>query len=204
MIFCLAVFLFAFGQVDYRLLSHFPGDYSWTELLINYQGGFVRRGLLGELAFRLNSFIPAPYFLIAVVASVYVAVTFWMVVAVLNRVEVSIALLFLFCPATILFPVYDTDAFGRKDIFILAAFALAMSLIRRARSDLFRGLRHRWSYSRSVLVLSAAVACRILDCTRDLNSAPLGLMACWLITGRCGVRRYGSDKSCAARQNDVA
>jgi hypothetical protein len=28
---------------------NFLHGYGWSELLINYQGGFVRRGLLGEL-----------------------------------------------------------------------------------------------------------------------------------------------------------
>jgi hypothetical protein len=38
----------------------------------------------------------------------------------------------LLAPSTILFPFYDFEAFGRKDIFILAAFALSMSMIRRS------------------------------------------------------------------------
>jgi hypothetical protein len=96
---CLAVFLFALAQAGYLLFSHFPLSYTWTELMINYQGGFVRRGLLGELAFQLNPFIEAPYFLTAVVLASYVIVTVWMVITVFSRVDISVAIGILFLTA---------------------------------------------------------------------------------------------------------
>ena len=36
-------------------------NYAYNELFVNYQAGFVRRGLLGELAWQLNdSFLIQP------------------------------------------------------------------------------------------------------------------------------------------------
>lgn len=35
-------------------------SYDYTEFLINFQGGFVRRGLIGELLYQLYSWIPFP------------------------------------------------------------------------------------------------------------------------------------------------
>jgi hypothetical protein len=32
----------------------FPVGHSWSELMLNYQGGFSKRALLGEAAFRLD------------------------------------------------------------------------------------------------------------------------------------------------------
>ena len=45
------------GVYVYSLLqiNEFPQKYVFTEWLINYQGGFIRRGLLGELIFNLST-----------------------------------------------------------------------------------------------------------------------------------------------------
>ena len=45
------------GIYVYSLLqiNEFPQKYVFTEWLINYQGGFIRRGLLGELIFNLST-----------------------------------------------------------------------------------------------------------------------------------------------------
>ena len=46
-----------FGIYIYSILqiNEFPQKYVFTEWLINYQGGFIRRGLLGELIFNLST-----------------------------------------------------------------------------------------------------------------------------------------------------
>ena len=35
----------------------FPTDWTTSEWLINYQGGFTRRGLVGEILVQINSFL---------------------------------------------------------------------------------------------------------------------------------------------------
>ena len=130
----ISFFSFEIFEAGFHLLSAYPLDYSWTDLMINYQGGFVRRGLLGELAFHLDPYFAAPYFLIAVVLFTYIGVTIWMVTCAMRRATAPVALLFLLSPTAILFPIYDPAAFGRKDIFILGAFALTVALIRYIRS----------------------------------------------------------------------
>ena len=50
------LFLFLFG-VYYLHYKHGVGnDTSISEYLINYHGGFVRRGLIGEVLFRYSEF----------------------------------------------------------------------------------------------------------------------------------------------------
>ena len=50
------LFLFIFGSIF--LFNKHTVDNNWTmsEWLINYQGGFTRRGFLGNLAFELATF----------------------------------------------------------------------------------------------------------------------------------------------------
>jgi hypothetical protein len=136
--FSVGVLMALIWRSDGLYLSQFPGSYTWTDMMINYEGGFSRRALLGELALRLNHYIPAPYFLTILVTGAYIAVTIWLS-ALASQIRLSIAFLFLFSPVTLLFPIYDSDAFGRKDIFVLLAFCAAITTIRirSARLSLF-------------------------------------------------------------------
>ena len=49
----------SFGCVVY-LISHnseFPTKYVFTDWLINYEGGFVRRGFLGQIILEISNFL---------------------------------------------------------------------------------------------------------------------------------------------------
>ena len=39
-----------------KLLNDFPWRYVFTDWIINYEGGFIRRGLLGEISIGLSKF----------------------------------------------------------------------------------------------------------------------------------------------------
>jgi len=52
---CLAIFIAFANQIRVNISNLKVSDYSKSELLINYQGGFVRRGLIGEIAYQTNS-----------------------------------------------------------------------------------------------------------------------------------------------------
>ena len=52
--FCVTIILYTANNIRVNLRDLLIGDYSLSEFLINYQGGFVRRGILGELVFRTS------------------------------------------------------------------------------------------------------------------------------------------------------
>jgi hypothetical protein len=113
------------------LLSIFPMRYTWSELLINYQGGICRRGLLGEVAYHLQDFVRADYFLIVTQVSLYLV---FLALLLFSQKKFNYAfLLFLFSPATIVFPVTNFPAFARKDIEILFVFLLALLLVKKCK-----------------------------------------------------------------------
>ena len=48
--YCISLFILIIGfKVYQNIWNELPGAWSIGELLINYEGGFVRRGLLGQL-----------------------------------------------------------------------------------------------------------------------------------------------------------
>ena len=40
-----------------KLLNDFPWRYVFTDWIINYEGGYIRRGLLGEISINLSNII---------------------------------------------------------------------------------------------------------------------------------------------------
>lgn len=118
------------GQV---FLERFPYKFAWTEMLLNYQGGFIKRGLVGEAAFQLNDIIPARRFIAVLAVTLYLITAIWLVNLAAARLGFA-SLLFLFSPAGILFPLHNPGAFGRKDVFIIAAFAVSAFVVSRVKS----------------------------------------------------------------------
>lgn len=109
--------IFILGD-SYFLFKKFPNLYTWKELFINYEGGFLRRGLIGEILYSINAWIPIriPVLLFSVMA--YVGFT-WLSWRFLRKVfSQNVLLLFFMTPTLFLMPVFDPYIFGRKDIFI--------------------------------------------------------------------------------------
>lgn len=158
---------FLYGGME--LLSRFPRTYTWSELLINYQGGFVRRGLLGEVSYQLNGVIQARYFLSIISVLVYLIILRIIVFREKNSFSL---LIFLFSPATILFPVYDMNAFARKDLFILLAFVLSVYLLDHIRSQTILLLLTMFIYGLVGLVVESTcfylpMACAVIILNRN-------------------------------------
>jgi hypothetical protein len=130
---CLVLFAWLVLQEGQAFLFRFPYKFAWTEMLLNYQGGFIKRGLLGEIAFQLNDFFPAQNFIAVLTVALYLLVAIWLVNLAAARLGLA-SLLFLFSPAGILFPVQNPGAFGRKDIFIVAAFGVACWIVSKVKA----------------------------------------------------------------------
>src|SRR5437868_5121207 len=109
----LILYTFAFAN----FFSQFPTSYAWSDLMIGYQAGYVRRGFLGQIAFLLDGSLGARSVLATLVALSYIAVVIAFT-TLARRTSAYIGMLFLLSPATLLFPLLDPNAFGRKDAFI--------------------------------------------------------------------------------------
>ncbi len=129
----LVLFAWLIVQEGEVFFLRFPYKFAWTEMLLNYQGGFIKRGLIGEVAFQLNDLIPARRFIAVLTVAVYLIVAIWLVNLAAGRLGFA-SLLFLFSPVGILFPIYNQGAFGRKDIFIITAFAVACWIVSNVKS----------------------------------------------------------------------
>lgn len=121
----IGILLIYFGLKLYRAPLE---SYTWTELLINYAAGFIRRGLVGRIAYYFSQFISPIFFLTLSVIAGYLTqlVLFF---ASTRNVPTREWLLFTLSPTAFLFVIYNFDAYGRKDVYLLVISLLSTYLI---------------------------------------------------------------------------
>ena len=117
-------------------------DWQYADWLINYQGGFVRRGLLGNIIFKLNYYTGVNH--IKIIICIYLSAYFLFIILfykILEKIWAINPYLFLFIsisPSTLFFPLFDFDALFRKEIFFFIVFfyhvCIAQQTIQKKKS----------------------------------------------------------------------
>lgn len=94
--------------------------------LVSYRVGFVRRGLLGSPILALTALVDvAPERIVLWTQTALYTLLFLLLLFIVRRKRLNIwFLVFLFSPAGLLFPLYDTGVIGRKDVLFMVVFAL--------------------------------------------------------------------------------
>ncbi len=99
--------------------------WQYAEWLINYQGGFVRRGFVGELLFQIHSLINLNLDLLiyVFVSLLYLLISFFLIKTVKYLENSQLNTLIFLSPGFILYPVMNSEVIGRKDILFLLIVA---------------------------------------------------------------------------------
>ncbi len=124
----------ALATIAYGILLHrWSSSWILSDWLINYEGGFVRRGLAGEVLYRLGHLLHiAPKQLVVPAVLVMYAVLLLSFRAILRRASWNLWVPFVvFSPAILAFPVLQSEAGFHKEVFFLATLALFLVLLRR-------------------------------------------------------------------------
>lgn len=140
-----------------RNFVYHRSPYVYGDWLINYGAGFIRRGLGGETLISLGyvanlSMDYVAFVLVAVLATYF----FWRVLSNLSETITPFEIVVLFSPAALLFSAIDVGNAGRKDILLLALFALFAHVIARSRYQCGLSALETWA-----LFTSGAIACLI-------------------------------------------
>jgi hypothetical protein len=111
-------------------------DWGLPEWLINYQGGFIRRGLPGTILRSVShvTHVPAIYMAaaIGIVCYVIIYAETWKLLSLSRWRWWTIAL--VVCPGTLAFPVISRTSF-RKDILYFALLAMLIEWLRRQPAE---------------------------------------------------------------------
>ena len=93
-------------------------DYAFNELFINYQAGFIRRGLLGEFFWHINDIFstkPIIFFSIFFLFT-YIAQIFLFFILLKKFISSKIIFIFItLSPSLLLFHIYSPDLYFIKD-----------------------------------------------------------------------------------------
>lgn len=131
------IFLFLATLILFYGLSHiytnkYFSSYSFGELFINYQSGFIRRGLLGEIFLQINNFfVLDPKFFFGFIFLFLNIVQFILYFKILsfNKNKLLLVIYILFFPSLLLFGIYDHKVYFLKDIFVKISILLHAFII---------------------------------------------------------------------------
>lgn len=114
-------FIFYFLFIYKFQYLNFPNTYTSTEWLINYQGGFIRRGLLGEILLKLRDVtnLNIKFIFLTTLNIIYFCIIKFYF-SLIRNIHINRSIfLFLVSPYFMVYPLIETDILGRKEIFLI-------------------------------------------------------------------------------------
>jgi len=127
-----------FIAIFHLYFKHSGGaDSTISEWLINYQGGFTKRGIVGEACFQFAKYFNLElrdviyFFQILIIGIYYVLIYNFIKKITLNY----LLILVIFSPIFLLYPLAELEVLGRKEIFIFIGFIFFLNLNGRKEDD---------------------------------------------------------------------
>ncbi|MDC1146582.1 hypothetical protein OAS84_02160 [Candidatus Pelagibacter sp.] len=99
-------------------------DWGISEWIINYQGGFTRRGLPGEVAFNIaQTFNLQLRFVIFLIQSIFYLTYLVLIYNFFKKIKINIFIIFaIFSPIFLLYHVAELESLARKEIFLFIGY----------------------------------------------------------------------------------
>ena len=132
--------LFIFSVFYLYGKSNVGNDSTISEWLINYEGGFTKRGLIGQIAISISELLNFSlrqsifYFQIFSIGIYYL-----LLISFFKSVKINkIILLSIFTPIFLLYPVAEIEVLGRKEIIIFSFYLIYLTLQNFKQKNYFR------------------------------------------------------------------
>ena len=133
--------IFLFIIAVYYLFDKHTGGHDGTisEWLINYQGGFTKRGLIGEICFQIATYFNLSLrFVIFLFQSFIYLIFLILVYRFFRNISIPknlIVILSIFTPIFLLYPVAEIEVLARKETFVFIGFLLFLNISNFNYSD---------------------------------------------------------------------
>lgn len=124
------LFLFIFGLIFLYNKHNVGNNWTMSEWLINYQGGFTRRGLLGDIAFNLAIFFNLKIrFVIFLLQATSYLLFLIVIYNFLKDIKINfLSKLAIYTPIFLLFPLAEIESLVRKETLIFILFIFFLNL----------------------------------------------------------------------------
>ena len=132
--------LFIFSIFYLHGKDNVGNDSTVSEWLINYEGGFTKRGLIGQITINISEFLGYTlrqsilFFQIFSIGIYYLLLINFFKSLRFNK----IILLSIFTPIFLLYPVAEIEVLGRKEIIIFSFFLIYLTLNNFRQKNYFR------------------------------------------------------------------
>ena len=127
-----------FVPLFYFSTNYVINSWAYSDALINYSEGFIRRGLLGEIIFNIHGAINLDIQKIhAYIFIIFSIINIFLYVLILKNISnIRFVYIFLlFNPFLLFFPLNDTGGYLRKEIIILTLMIFHCYLCNKYHSD---------------------------------------------------------------------
>ena len=116
----LLILAFIFQILKFYTFYEEYSDWQYADWLINYQGGFIRRGLIGELLFQTHYFlsINLDILVFCFVVFLYSILSILLIKSVEYLETSKIDTLIFLSPGFFLYPIMNSEVIGRKEILL--------------------------------------------------------------------------------------
>ena len=130
-IFLIYLSILSLVAVYYLFDKHTGGtDSTISEWLINYQGGFTKRGLIGEICFQIAKYFNLSLrFVIFLFQSFIYLIFLVLIYRFFRNIPTNlIIILSIFTPIFLLYPVAEIEVLARKETFVFIGFLLFLNI----------------------------------------------------------------------------
>ena len=109
---------------------------SMAEWVINYQGGFTRRGFLGEIVFQISQLFDFQLRKTFLILQVFIYIFyFYFIYKLYSKIKYNFVFaLAIFSPLFFIFSLSELEALGRKDILMFLVFILNFLIYEKFRN----------------------------------------------------------------------
>ena len=123
------IFFFSILFLSQKFL--YPTDWTTSEWLINYQSGFVRRGLSGEFLLKLHQLSEVPIRFIVFYFDIFILIIFLsLIYFFFHNIYLNEFLIFLFfCPVFLIYPLAENEVLVRKEYLLISIYIFYLILI---------------------------------------------------------------------------
>ena len=122
----IATFIFQISKFYAFYLEY--SDWQYADWLINYQGGFIRRGFIGEILFKTQNFLSLDLDILVLcfVILLYLGLTIFLIKSVKYLENSKIDILIFLSPGFFLYPIMNSQIIGRKEILLFVILGLSV------------------------------------------------------------------------------
>ena len=118
-------------------------DSTISEWMINYKGGFTRRGLAGEIFIILSYKLDLPIrYIIYIFQSLFYVVFLFLTALFFQKIRKInyIILLIIYCPLFLIYHVAELEILARKEILIFSHFYIYLIILERNSNYIFSNI----------------------------------------------------------------